>query len=71
MGRQKKLTPAQSYVKNLIDAIDGLTAGSGSGDSVQAIVLERPQTLRSALNAYLYKSTNVEDKQKRIINFKF
>lgn len=63
MGRQKKLTPAQSYVKNLIDAIDGLTAGSGSGDSVQTIVLERPQTLRSALNAYLYKSINQRRRQ--------
>ena len=57
---EQTLTPAQSYAKRIIDAIDGLLATEAikreTWQDLQMLVLERPQTLRNALNAYLYKS---------------
>lgn len=57
---EQTLIPAQSYAKRIIDAIDGLLAAEATKrttwQDLQMLVLERPQTLRNALNAYLYKS---------------
>lgn len=57
--KEIKLTPAQDYASRMIMAIDKYTAGTQSSNLAQEIlmiVLERPKTLRNALNAYLYKS---------------
>lgn len=60
---QTKPTPAQSYMRRLIDALDGLMENPDNEDwyaEVQMMVLERPRTLRSALNAALYKSLSAQ-----------
>ena len=57
--KEIKLTPAQDYASRMITAIDEYIADPQSNDWLQEIlmiVLERPKTLRNALNAYLYKS---------------
>ncbi len=58
--KKLKPTPAQTYAQNAIAALDAMIAAEPSCDynlgDVAELLLQRPQTLRSALNAYLYKS---------------
>lgn len=51
---KKSLTPAQSYAERIINAIDD----NKDINYIMSIVSERPTTLRSAMNMYLYKSIN-------------
>lgn len=44
-------TPAQSYAFRIIELID-----AGKIKEVQELIIERPMTLRNAMNQYLYKS---------------
>lgn len=44
-------TPAQSYAFRIIELID-----AGKIEEVQKLIIERPMTLRNAMNQYLYKS---------------
>lgn len=44
-------TPAQSYAFRIIELID-----AGKIEEVQKSIIERPMTLRNAMNQYLYKS---------------
>ena len=44
-------TPAQSYAFRIIELID-----AGKIEEVQKSIIERPVTLRNAMNQYLYKS---------------
>lgn len=55
----KSLTPAQDYMKRMIDALDCVIENPENTDwqdEVLMFILERPKTLRSALSAALYKS---------------
>lgn len=57
----KQLTPAQDYMKRMIEALDGLIENPNDPDWEADVVLflfERPKTLRSALSAALYKSVS-------------
>lgn len=50
-------------MRRLIDALDGLMGDPDNEDwyaEVQMMILERPRTLRSALNAALYKSQSAQ-----------
>lgn len=63
MKTKRPLTPAQAYMRRLIDALDGLMGDPDNEDwyaEVQMMILERPRTLRSALNAALYKSQSAQ-----------
>lgn len=55
----KRPTPAQSYAENVVAALDSLIAAEPTNEystsEVVDLILERPATLRSALNEYLYK----------------
>ena len=44
-------TPAQNYAFRIIELID-----AGKIKEVQKLIIERPMTLRNAMNQYLYKS---------------
>ncbi|MDE6080106.1 MAG: hypothetical protein K2G35_08595 [Duncaniella sp.] len=56
----KPLTPAQTYAKNVVQALDAFIASDVhaeySAANVAKLIMERPKTLRAALSAYLYKS---------------
>lgn len=56
----EKLTPAQTYALNIINAIDKMAL-----DDVRKMIAERPQTLRSALRAYLYASISQRNQRNR------
>ncbi len=56
----EKLTPAQIYALNIINAIDKMAL-----DDVRKMITERPQTLRSALRAYLYASINQRNQRNK------
>lgn len=59
----KKITPAQDYAIRMINALDGFIDNPNDIDwsnDILMFVLERPQTLRSALAAYLYKSQSAQ-----------
>lgn len=66
--KEKKieLTPAQSYMGRMVEAIDQYLAEPENEDygmNVLTIALERPKTLRSALSSYLYKSISSQPKK--------
>lgn len=55
------LTPAQAYAYEVVEAVDALIASEPQEEykcvrRLKKLVMERPRTLRNALNAYLYKS---------------
>lgn len=53
------ISPAQQFSARLLEALDNLLANPTDVDyqaDVQTLVLERPRTVRSAINALLYKS---------------
>lgn len=56
----RTLTPAQSYAKAAVDALDALIASEPTAEyppkRLARLLLSRPQTLRCALAAYLYRS---------------
>lgn len=59
--KTKELTPAQDYMKRMIDALTCIIENPADTDwrnDVLMFILERPKTLRSALSAALYKSQN-------------
>lgn len=56
---RKEPTPAQAYAKRCIIALSEMINNQGSNDwqeELLLLLLERPQTLKCALSAYLYKS---------------
>lgn len=56
---RKEPTPAQAYAKRCIIALSGMINNQSGNDwqeELHLLLLERPQTLRCALSAYLYKS---------------
>lgn len=57
--KAKTPTPAQNYASRCIDALGELINNPQSHDwqdEVYMLIMERPQTLKCALSAYLYKS---------------
>ena len=56
---KKDPTPAQAYAKRCIYALQELINNPEDNewqDEVHLLLMERPQTLKCALSAYLYKS---------------
>lgn len=55
----KRPTSAQTYAENVVAALDSLIAAEPTAEystsEVADLLFERPATLRSALNEYLYK----------------
>lgn len=56
-----KLTPAQNYAKKIISLID-----AGDIENISDLIKERPQTLRNAMNMYLYKSLSKSRSKHRV-----
>lgn len=57
--KAKTPTPAQNYASRCIDALEELINNPQNHDrqdEVYMLIMERPQTLKCALSAYLYKS---------------
>lgn len=55
--KRKELTPAQSYLLDAFRVLASLNDGNIADDQLKRL-LARPKTLRSAINAAFYKSTN-------------
>lgn len=61
-----ELTPAQSYMGKMVEALDLYLSEPENekyGIDVLTLALERPKTLRAALSAHLYKSISSQPKK--------